>query len=186
MNCLNKPWPQLSRLNSSNCRRNNTFSPSTKCNSPPTIHAKFIPIFAVFIKTAIWAKGTITPFAPPNSLSWSGAIHACRIAATLTITIIYGAAFVTQDFVTVITQTHWLATVAYLLTATITRKDWATFAAEQLLAGPTKICVALSTEAVHALIACEFLQAILVHPFLSFAAPTDALTALKAINPFFG
>jgi hypothetical protein len=84
------------------------------------------------------------------------------------------------------TQTHWLADVAYLLTATITRKDWATFAAEQLLAGPTKICVALSTEAVHALIACEFLQAILVYPIQPYATTADVLTALKAINPFFG
>jgi hypothetical protein len=162
------------------------------------------------IETAIWAKWFFTFIAPPNTLSMSGAIHACSFAATFTVTITYGAAFrtqysiaditpacrnavVTKDFAAVITQTHWLANVfTRHLTAFRTRHDWTTFATEHLLTGPAHFYVTLgrilfhtpSTKAIHALIASEFLQAILVHPFLSFAAPTDALIALGAITAF--
>ena len=154
------------------------------------MRAKFIPIFAVFIDAAIWARGTMTHIAPPNTLSFIGTIHACSFVATLTVTIIYWAAFVTQNFVTVVTNTHWLAIVTRRLTAFRTRHDWTTFATEHLLTGPAHFYVTLgrilfytvSTEAMHALIASKVLQAIIHHPFLSFAASIDALIALGAIT----
>jgi len=137
----------------------------------------------------------------------SGTIHACSFVATFTVTKTYGAAFrtqysiaditpacrnavVTEDIATDFTKIYWLTIFTRHLTAFRTRHDWTAFVAEELLAGPTKIYVTFtrvhtpSTEAIHALIASEFLQAILVHPFLSFAAPTDALIALGAITAF--
>jgi hypothetical protein len=75
------------------------------------------------------------------------------------------------------TNIHKLAIFARRLLATRTQYDWTTFEAEQLLIGSTNICVT-------ALIACEFLQAILVHPIHSFAALADELTALGTIRMF--
>jgi hypothetical protein len=83
-----------------------------------------------------------THIAPPNILSWSGAIHACSFVASFSFTIIYWAAFSTQKFVTIITHTNWQAIHAcsFETTLTVTITYGAAFRTQYSIADITAAC----------------------------------------------